>query len=332
MVKRRLLTFIYLICGWTGITRLFYTLNRHRPLVLTYHNIIPDALFDDALHLGMSHRLSEFQQQIDLIASRLKVTTDLCGMKDRSCVITFDDGYRNNLLAAEYLERKGLGAIFFVPVEPIVTGRTLVIDRVMRWFSYVPPHTYSVSGEPVTILEGKRHEAYSRFYSWMLRNIEQWEKLPQLLDSCYPFSTLEDLPEAYLNLRFQPMRRDELGRLRAAGHLVGCHSWNHRPLAALSDSAMRADFEACQVQRSLFNVDVYSYPFGGTEEVDERAVELCKSFGYHMAFSNASGRESNNPMACGRVSLPRETNQYVLDAKLSGLESFLKRLIPGALQ
>jgi hypothetical protein len=37
-------------------------------------------------------------------------------------------------------------------------------------------------------------------------------------------------------------------------------------------------------------------------------------------------------MAYGRESLPRETNQYLLDAKLSGLESFFKRLIQVTLQ
>src|SRR5262249_47444911 len=101
MVKRRILTFIYLICAWTGITELFYTFNRRRRLILTYHNIIPDEFFDNALHLGVSHRLSEFQQQLDLIAARFKITTDFFSDNDRSCVITFDDGYQNNTGAAE---------------------------------------------------------------------------------------------------------------------------------------------------------------------------------------------------------------------------------------
>jgi peptidoglycan/xylan/chitin deacetylase (PgdA/CDA1 family) len=322
---RRLLPFIYLICGLIGITALFYALNRQRRLVLTYHNIIPDELFDNALHLGVSHRLSEFEKQLDVVSERFNITTNLFSAGMRSCVITFDDGYQNNLLAAARLERKGVRGMFFVPVEPVLSGNTLAIDRVMQWFSYAPPGVYRLDSETIEIVEAERREAFSRFYSWMRRKIELWDRVPDLLDACFPFSNLPKLDERYEALRFRPMNRETLTELRKKGHAVGCHSWNHRPLASLSDADLRADFESSAANNELFNVEVYSFPFGDAEEVDERAIRLCKFFGYNAGLANLSNG-GDNPMALPRESLPRETNHYVLDAKLSGLESFIKRL------
>jgi peptidoglycan/xylan/chitin deacetylase (PgdA/CDA1 family) len=327
MNKATPLSSVYALCRSIGITRLLYACNRHRLLILTYHNIIPDEFFDDALHLGVSHRLSEFERQVDLIAERFDVTTDFHSDRSRSCVITFDDGYKNNIVAAEYLERKGIRGVFFVPVEPAVTGRPLSIDRILQWFSYVPPGVYSVEQHPFEIFETGRREAFSKFYSWMGQNTRNWDKAPELLDHCYPFTKLKKLPEQYFKLRFQPMSRDELARLRSAGHLVGCHSWNHRPLAMLDDEEMQADFASCAAHRDLFNVAVYSYPFGGPNEIDRRAIRACKSFGYQSAVTNCAASGPTDRMALPREALPRELSPGMLDAKLSGLEASIKRLL-----
>jgi peptidoglycan/xylan/chitin deacetylase (PgdA/CDA1 family) len=326
-MARKLLTLFYTVCSWIGITGLFYTLNLQRLCIITYHNVIPDHLYDDALHLGVSHRLSEFRAQIDLLMSRFEVTTDLLTAERRSCAITFDDGYYNNILAAEYLEQKQVRGIFFVPAEPILSGRTLVIDQVLRWFSYVPPGTYKIADVVAEVREGTRQESYAEFYDWALRNVGLWDSLPKMLDTAFPFAKLQALPIDYERLRFQPMRQIDLARLREAGHGIGCHSYNHRPLAALSDDEMRADFEACEAHRGFYNLNVFSYPFGGVDEVDGRTVKICREFGYESAVANISDDNAADVMSLPRMSLPHSVNRHVLDAKLSGLESFIKKLV-----
>lgn len=323
----RLLPFFYAICGWIGVTRLFYGINRRRPRIITYHNVIPDHLYDDALHLGVSHRLSEFQAQLDLLVARFAVTTDILAAKPGACVVTFDDGYCNNILAAECLEQRGVRGVFLVPAEPVVSGRTLVIDEVLRWFSYVPPGEYKIADFVANIQDGTRQESYAAFYRWCLRNIALWHMLPNLVDAAYPFNRLRTLSENYERLRFHPMRHAELARLREAGHRVGCHSYTHRPLAALADDEIRADFEACNAHKEFYNLNVFSYPFGGVDEVDERTIKICRDFGYEGALVNTSDSRAVNVMSLPRMSLPHSINRHVLDAKLSGLESFIKKLV-----
>jgi peptidoglycan/xylan/chitin deacetylase (PgdA/CDA1 family) len=303
-------------------------LNRRRRLIITYHNIIPDDLFDAALHLGVSHRLSEFQAHLDLLTARFTLTTDILSDKPRSCIITFDDGYRNNVVAAGCLERKDARGVFFVPAEPVVSGHTLVIDQVLRWFSYAPPDDYTIADFTVNMREGRRQEAYAAFYAWALRNVALWQEIPERLNVAYPFVALKALPGDYERLRFEPMNRAELAGLRQAGHSVGCHSYDHRPLASLTDEEMRADFESCRSRSDLYNLNVFSYPFGGADEVDERAVGMCREFGYEAAVTNTltSGALAD-VMLLPRMSLPNSTDRHALDAKLSGLEFFIKKLV-----
>jgi hypothetical protein len=218
---QRVLTYLYTTCGFLGITRMFYALSRRNaPLIVTYHNVIPDELFDDALHLGVSHRLSEFKAQLAVIASRFDLGTAIPPKKRGQCAITFDDGYCNNLLAARHLESIGARGVFFIPVEPVLTGGTLVIDQVLRWFSYAPSadYTFGPKGDqlgltPIEIRDGRRAQAYSAFYSWMLENADQWKLVPELLNEAFPFSNLPRLDERYEDLRFRPMTADELAGL-----------------------------------------------------------------------------------------------------------------------
>src|SRR5439155_18588951 len=111
---------------------------------LTYHNVIPDEEFDGILHLGQSHRASVFERHLSIIKSRKALGGEVPGVG--GCVITFDDGYRNNhAVARGILGRYGIKACFFVPLQPLREGSTLIIDQVALWFSYVPTGEYEVA-------------------------------------------------------------------------------------------------------------------------------------------------------------------------------------------
>ena len=53
--KQMILLVFYFFMTHLGVIRFFYWLNRRKNVVLTYHNVIPDALFDHSPHLGVSH-------------------------------------------------------------------------------------------------------------------------------------------------------------------------------------------------------------------------------------------------------------------------------------
>ena len=99
-----------------------YTLARksagHGPLILMYHSVSSDQQPDWPWAVS----LRRFCQQLDLLSSlgyRTATMSDVTtgkvsAMDGPLVVITFDDGYEDNLLAVEALARRGMTATWFI--------------------------------------------------------------------------------------------------------------------------------------------------------------------------------------------------------------------------
>lgn len=328
-MKNKILVAVYFVAAHLGLIWLFYWINRKNKIVLTYHNIIPDGLFDHSHHLGVSHGESVFEKQIQLIRRRF-----ITNFKKREirCLITFDDGYKNQLeIAARILSSYGLQGVFFVSFRSITTGCTLAIDRIMMWMSYVPIGNYIVLGSGLLINDSSRHLAISNIYEKLIRNFELWCVVENELNAAYPFDMLSMDPEL-ARLRFEPLNSEDLKMLSRQGHLVGAHSWGHQPLSTLPLELQKEDFSTCALLSSKYcNSKLYSYPFGGIEEVAPSTARLCAEYGFNAGYMNMPvapewpGVDAKFTLA--RFSLPNESNKYLLDAKLSGFEAFCKKYV-----
>ncbi len=92
--------------------------DRHEPLINVDRLQTPSALFQRQIEsMARSFRIVSFRDAVDHLRAR--------GVwPDRGLVVTFDDGYRNNLeIAAPLLRRLGVPATFFVTAG-FVKGRT----------------------------------------------------------------------------------------------------------------------------------------------------------------------------------------------------------------
>jgi peptidoglycan/xylan/chitin deacetylase (PgdA/CDA1 family) len=320
-LMERLLHIAYAAFFWTGLTRIFYAFRR-RQVIIGYHNVLPDEIWDNRLHLGVSHRLSEFESQLDIICKRFPVGTNFSDR--RQCLITFDDGNVNNLIAATALEHRNVRGIFFVPGEAMLTGTPPVIEQILMWFSYVPVGRITLFGAEHNVDDNSRQALYAGFYEWLLRDRVRWDNAIGLLDKAYPFAALP-VPSTMREQRFVALSSAQLEEMTRRGHSIGCHSWRHLPLSLLSDEEMREDFAKCR--HLAFNCPAYCYPFGGPAEVDDRVMSACMEAGFKYGLLNVPTSpfgESN--FAVTRISLPQTTNRYVIEARLSGLEAFLKRM------
>ncbi len=328
-MERALLRLIYMIAFYFGIVALFYYFNRHRQIVLTYHNILPDELFDNSLHLGMSHSESVFARQLEIIKRRWP--TSRSGAAD-ACLVTFDDGYRNQYeIASNILERHGHRGVFFVTLDLVVDRTLLWPDQFLMWLSYVPNGSYQLLGQWVEIGGG---DSRSRCWSWIweqiLTNYNCREDIKNSMDAAFPFDKLP-IDQSLKALRFEGMTFAQTEELARKGHRIGCHSYRHDVLACLTDAALDDDFARCEDALDwVFNCDFYSYPFGGPREVTERERSACRKSRFRRAFMNVERLEpsrANDGYAIPRTSLPNTMNRYVIEAKLSGFDKFLKTLL-----
>ncbi len=141
------------VCYFLGLHRIAYFLNRKRKRVITFHNVLPDDLFDKSIANGVSCSFSDFKTIVSEISRFYRFSLDLDDYK--TATLTFDDGYKNQVeTAAPYLTKRGIPAYLFVSgqlLQPAISGagkkervRPLIVDLLLHWISYVPGGEYQV--------------------------------------------------------------------------------------------------------------------------------------------------------------------------------------------
>jgi len=330
----------YIILKWTyrlfyclGVFKLFYFLKRKQQTVITYHNVISDDIFNsDLLHLGVSCSESSFIKQIDIVSSRFRITTDVGVQK--TCIISFDDGYRNNIeIAAPHLTKRGIFGLFFVPAcyfdNHFGTDHTLWVDKILMWISYIPIGNYAILGSRFDITNDhqRRRCLWVHINQEIMSNYSKLEMILKELDSQYPFGELKKIINNKMyQSRFEAMTVEELNSLKEMGHKVACHSFKHDILSLLSDEQLEHDFLMCQRYSKEYNINFYAYPFGGKDEISPNVIKMCKKYGYSAAFvNNEMGNQDSYTL--GRISLDNQMDKYFIEARLCGFEQALKKII-----
>ena len=110
-----------------------------RGAILMYHRILPDEQINEDLNLGLAVSCSNFENQVKMMKSKYK----LCSMdeflsnlkKDKNefmLTITFDDGYKDNLIHALPILEK-----YKVPALIYITTRFLKRHVDLWWFELI---------------------------------------------------------------------------------------------------------------------------------------------------------------------------------------------------
>lgn len=315
---------IYVLAYYTGINHLFYFLNRDRQRIFTFHNIIPDSLFDSALHLGVSCSDSTFEFQIREIAKRFNITTEI-GVSS-SCIITFDDGYTNmHDIAHKILKRYSYKGVFFITSNLVENQEILWIDKLLMYFSYLPDGKYLFCNEEFVIDSTCRLEAYQKAYNFILSSYSLKDEFVGQLER---HSALLNVDKNLSDIRFRALSYHQIEEMKMYGHLIACHSSSHDIFSRLDDLALKKEINMCEILRgNLYNCNYFSYPFGSEEEVNSNVVSAMKMSEFNYCFMNNWSFNTNyDNFQIQRMSLPNTTNKYLIDAYLSGFYYFLRRL------
>lgn len=323
-MKQKWIMIFYIVMQKIGIFRLFYFLNRNKMIYLTYHHVIPDRLFDNQVHLGVSHSESVFDRQMQHIKKRFSKKNN------KRVQITFDDGYQNQYeIASPILEKYNLTGIYFIASLLFEKQKTLPVDLMMQWISYVPADTYLLFNKNYIITDENRYHIAGELYNQLLSNPPLWNKVVSELNRAFSLDALPISAEMK-RLRFDAITEAQLSKLKINGHQIGAHSDDHRPLATLTIDEQRADFVISkQFTEKYCNTRYYSYPYGGKAEVSSETIQLCEEAGFDQAFINTRKKIAKQLPArfqIPRIALPNTTNTILLDAKLSGFESFCKTI------
>jgi peptidoglycan/xylan/chitin deacetylase (PgdA/CDA1 family) len=315
--------FIKAICYfsyYTGIIWLFYLLNR-KQRVITYHNIIPDYLFDNTLHLHFSHSETVFKKHLQIVNNRFKITVQP-GLKD-TVMLTFDDGYANNFeIVTKILNTYNNPAIFFVPLSIVDSNEPLWIDRLMFWFSYVPDGHYAIFDLKFNITNiASRLKSYEAVYIAIIQDYSFKNGIYHVLEEQYSFQNIH-LDREFYRLRFTGLKSQEIDQMKVAGHYIASHGVKHDILSKLDNDELRNSLETT-FHSPIYNNTYISYPFGGEEEISLSVIEAFRVAGYTHAFTNI---KTNNEdlYLLSRFSMPNCSDKVLIEAELSGFMGWMR--------
>ena len=248
-----------------------------RPAILMYHRIGRET-FDP---WGLCVELDRFAEQVEWLAKNravLPLNEFAQQLRERrlpqdAVAPTFDDGYASVLDAIPLLERHGLHATVFLPVELIERGDAfwwdelaeLVIGRLDTRDRVWPPDT------------PPRTERQKLFQSL-------WSKLhamgPEALDSA-----LEQLrgQTADANVKDQPLKVAEVRSVNSSTIAFGSHGLTHPSLPALGDEEKQREIGESKDRCAAFTGTApvaFAYPFG---DLDDASIRLAEQAGYACA-------------------------------------------------
>lgn len=214
------------------------------------------------------------------------------------CLITFDDGLKEQMSAFELLKAKGVPSVYYITTAAI------------RHKTVVNVHKLHYIMSQLTMDEIKRDIAKVYDISSVI--------YPDNIDELYRYDTPdvkrvkyllnfvldEDTKEKFLRLSFSGlcdeaayseelyMNADDIKTLHAHG-AVGTHTDRHLPLATLTEEGMRAEIEESmlflQNVCGIDNVDSVSYPYGGKKAVSQQVADAASDYNFSFGLTMFRG-------------------------------------------
>jgi peptidoglycan/xylan/chitin deacetylase (PgdA/CDA1 family) len=284
-------------------------LNRRSPplVVLIYHRVIelpadPQMLAVHPARFGA--HLQALKQHFDI----LRFDEDWSGRHRPAVVITFDDGYADNLEhALPLLQTQQVPATFFIATGYIGAGREFWWDEIEQLLlaGRTGPRLQAlgpIALEHVVDLAdaGQRQALYEQIHPRLKKlDIEGRESALQALRAALGC-------DAAVRDTHRVMDLDGLRRM-AASELVtlGAHTVWHQPLSSLPAEKQRAEIDRSRAMLQDWTdrpIRTFSYPFGNHDDYSAHSVALCRELGFSRVAANhpAVVREATDPMQIPR--------------------------------
>jgi len=309
-----------------------------KAIVLLYHRVADLRPDPWSLCVAPSH----FAEHLDVLRQcsnplrlqELVQALDTGRLSPRAVVVTFDDGYADNLHHAKpALERHDIPATVFITTGNIGQAREfwwdelerlllqpgilpgelrLCIDGVVHQWNLAEATHYSdedVHRDRDWIAWGETHPTARHQIYYAL-----WEKLHPLPEDRRRdvLAEIADWSHAAPNSRLTHRSLDRAGVIDLArGGLVevGAHTVTHPTLSALSAAAQRDEISASKalleqvVDQPIVS---FSYPFGRRTDYSDETVSIVRQAGFTAACSNFAGvvGHSTDRFQIPRVNVP----------------------------
>ena len=337
---------IALVAHYTGINALYRLLRRQRKgahaLILAYHSVrhdldycemfvTPELLRAQVSALKSLYRFVTVEQLANRLAAG-RLTEDVA-------VVTFDDGYRDNLTAAAgVLKALDVPFTIFLATRHIDTGEptlflaiTLIIDRARREVLDLPGREL----RHVALQNRADREAAIVAVDAIGKPLG-WEDRKLLVRE---LATALDVDIKNGLLDGHMLSWDDVRALAGEGVEIGAHSVSHAVLSELDAITLRAEIKG-SVDKVTAEMNarcrVFAYPYGGPKECGDREAAVCKELGLAAAVTlQETDPASGSVYTLGRmmptkdrgVSPSGRFSRALYACETSGFMSSVRRLV-----
>ncbi|MCU1428506.1 MAG: Polysaccharide deacetylase [Actinomycetia bacterium] len=263
--------------------------------VLMYHRVGPEAR--DLHHLRV--RDDRFEDHLDVIrryADIVPLTEVLAPAPRPRVVLTFDDGYADNLNVAEpILRARSAPATVFVAAGVIERGEGFWQDRlaalVLDGHYDVTHIEVEIAGDALRLAvpdAATREEAYRAIHTRIRR------RPPAEIERLVA-DVAAQLGLAATDLRVpHTLTPDDVRTLAASDVVdVGSHTMQHPMMSMIDEATQRAEAVESRARLEAWTgraVPTFAYPYGAADAFDATSVRVARETGYEIAVTGVAQR------------------------------------------
>lgn len=298
-LRRALATALY----YSGLLWLYAALRlRRKAVVLMYHRVLPSGS-DTCSHDGIIVTPATFDLHMAFLARHFRMLTPAQFRRElsdsafgrRACLVTFDDGWRDNLRhALPVLRRHRVPAIVFVATGFVGSGDTFWQERLLRLLCLAAAQ----EGMDAALLREAGLDGVTRGDPAAVRQrarefvtglkFRDPEAARQLIDRLQ--GALQALPESRNLGEDEFLSWDEVHALREGGLVtIGSHAHSHTRLTTLGYQGAHRELEFSRqelARNGITDVMACAYPNGDVNDAVEAAAIDA---GFALGFATKGG-------------------------------------------
>lgn len=264
--------------------------------------------------LKSQYEMATLESALDFVRGAYEPSKDLC-------LLSFDDGLKEHYSEITPLLREaGVQGLFFVitccldeqQVAPVHMNHFLMaalnFEEYRNLFLARLNDTLPVSVNPADLDKA----LVQRIYRWDTVEVACFKYLFNFVvdrtirDRVLKEIFVETISDEASFSQSLYLNWQEARDMQSAGMVIGGHSHQHRPLAALSSDELASDLRTCQSllrdNLSPQSVWPFCYPYGKKDSFNESTIDHLKGLGFACSFTTEVGA---NPMRSDLFNLRR---------------------------
>ena len=308
-------------------------------LIITYHSVLPYSEKFNNFDYRNCVTSENFREQLKFLKKKYNVVT----MKEAEerlkadrlsgyeCVITFDDGFRNNHAhAMPLLVEAGLSAVFYISTAFIGRREMLWTEKVNAILlnADVPSVTIHLGGEYKLPLGNRLERENASVKVRTILKYKPWQVQENVVrelmeETGYEPRMVDADPERYAFMNW-----DEVREMASAGMEIGSHTHNHYLLNMLSEEESYRELKVSRerIEKELgTSCTLFSYPNGAEGNFLPVHFRQLEELGYSSAVTQIPGvnHPGDNIYALNRTNISARMDMAVFKSYLAGTQKLL---------